>query len=644
MNYMKKKLFFLLIFISVMGCQDVLAQQTQTLSTNDKKAKQYFTEAMNALRNRKYAPAVQMLQKAVERDDNFTEAHYQLAVAFKMNGKHDLAFHHYRRYAALNPKDTKVLIQLGVWSLEKGHYNEARKYFEKAQEQPFLEGIDRNAVETGLATCHFADSAMQKPLNITPRLISPLFNQNTFQYYPAVTANETEIFYTARIGKGNNLQEDILYSHKKNNEWTEPVAVSPLICKPATNEGTCAIAADGQTMVFTICEGRKDLRGNCDLYISYRNGNEWSEPVNLGDSINTPFWDSQPSLSADGQTLFYASRQRNGSGNSDIWFSQKKLDGTWKKARNLGTIINTAEDEIAPFIHPNGTTLYFASRGHIGLGNYDIFKSEKINGIWQKPQNLGYPLNTHSLETGLSVNPEGTKAYYSKAILANGISQSSQLYEFDLPAVIAPQRKARYVSGTVTHFQDKTPLAATITLIDTKTNEPIYQVQSDATNGNYLMILPEGNNYALYVQKEGFLFQSLRFEAQNSNVNVPISLMPLQNGSNTVLNNTLFDYNKWDLLPESQTELLQLVAFLQQNKALKIEISGHTDDLGETAYNLQLSEKRAKAVYDFLLKKGVDAKQMSYKGYGKSQPAYVNDTDENRKKNRRIELKIIQKE
>lgn len=621
-----------------------MASAQTPLSSNDKKAKQYFTEAMNALRNRKFVPAVQLLQKAIERDDNFTEAHYQLAIAYKINGKHDLAFHHYRRYSALNPKDIKVMVQLGVWCLEKGHYNEARKYFESAQQQPFLEGIDRKTVETGLATCHFADSAMQKPLSITPRSISPLFSKNTYQYYPAVTANETEIFYTARIRNGNTMHEDILYSRKKNNKWEEPVSVSPLINKPTTNEGTCAIAADGQTMVFTICEGRKDLRGNCDLYITYRQGNDWSEPVNLGDSINTPFWDSQPSLSADGKTLFYASRQHNGLGNSDIWFSQKKTDGTWQKARNLGTVINTAEDEIAPFIHPNGITLYFASKGHIGLGNYDLFKSEKINGIWQKPQNLGYPLNTHSLETGLSVNPEGTKAYYSKAILENGASKSSQLYEFDLPAIIAPQKKARYVSGLVTHSQEKTPLEATITLIDTKTNQPIYQVQSDAKKGNYLMILPEGNNYALYVQKEGFLFQSLRFEAQSTNVTVNIALMPLQNGSNTVLNNILFEYNKWELLPESQTELQQLVAFLQQNKNIKIEISGHTDDLGETNYNLQLSEKRAKSVYDFLLKKGVNATQMSYKGYGKTQPAYPNNSDENRQKNRRIELKVIQKE
>jgi outer membrane protein OmpA-like peptidoglycan-associated protein len=362
----------------------------------------------------------------------------------------------------------------------------------------------------------------------------------------------------------------------------------------------------------------------------------------LGTAVNSTYWDSQPAISPDGNTLYFSSNRPGGLGGYDLWKSVLKKDGTWTNPVNLGPNINTAYDEHTPFVHPDGQTFYFSSDGWPGLGNKDIFYSRiDEKGNWNIPQNIGFPINTFNEETGLIVTPDGLNGIFSTN-LEDGLGDLD-LYTFKMPALAKPKRIS-YVMGTVFDKDTKQTLAAEVLLVDLKTKKTQFNDYTSAETGDFLAVMPVGSEYSLNVSSKGYLFYSDHFELRDQDATKPVELMvyleKIKLGSDLTLKNIFFDTNKATLLPPSITELDILLALLKENPRMKIEIQGHTDYLGNDEQNMALSESRAKSVYDYLVEHDIEPSRLAYKGYGKNKPIANNATPEGRQKNRRTSFMI----
>jgi outer membrane protein OmpA-like peptidoglycan-associated protein len=396
-------------------------------------------------------------------------------------------------------------------------------------------------------------------------------------------------------------------------------------------------------MVFTACN-RKDGLGRCDLYFSTREGENWSEPMNLGSPINTSFRETQPSLSADGRTLYFSSNRAGGRGQHDIWVSHLDMNNKWSQPVNLGDSINTGGIEMSPFIHPDGRTLYFSSDGLTGMGGYDIFMSRQDdNGNWSSPRNLGYPINTNRDEIGLIVNARGDKAYYSSDI---DLQKGKDIYVFDMPKSLRPEA-VTYMKGKIFDALTVHPLKAQFELTDLNTGSVIHFSYSDSISGEFLVAIPTYHNYMLNVSRQGYLFFSENFAMNGSyDASEPflkdIPLQPLQVGVSIILKNIFYETDSFALKKESVAELRKVVDFLQQNPNVRIEISGHTDNTGNPEYNQLLSENRARTIAEYLINAKIESERVRYQGYGMNMPVNENDSEVNRALNRRTELKIIE--
>ena len=366
-------------------------------------------------------------------------------------------------------------------------------------------------------------------------------------------------------------------------------------------------------------------------------------PRHLGFKVNSPKWESQPSLSSNGLDLYFTSTRDGGYGGSDVWVSRFE-NGRFGEPVNLGPSINTAGNEESPFIHPDNQTLYFSSNGWPGFGEFDFFLSRRdAVGNWQKPENLGYPINSSETEKGLLVNRKGNTAYFSSNERSEGLG-GVDIYQFEMPEKAKPQVLS-YLKGIVTDAAGGKPLAALVQLFDIQTNTLVFESISDAFNGEFLTVLKPQMEYALNVGKESYLFHSENFNMKTGSIEKPfvinIQLQKPEIGKIIELKNVFFETDKFELKKESRLELEKLTAFLKQNPNLKIEVSGHTDNTGNKQLNKTLSENRAKSVKDFLQTQGIEPSRMQYKGYGETQPKASNDSEEGKQQNRRTEIKII---
>ncbi len=429
---------------------------------------------------------------------------------------------------------------------------------------------------------------------------------------------------------------------KTGTGWDKAFRLTGSINTPQ-NEGAQNISQDGNWLVFTGCN-RPDGFGSCDIYISYLTNDGWSEAINLGGKINSDQWDSQPCLSPDKRDLYFSSRRFGGYGGSDLYVSHLQANGRWSEPENLGPEINTAGDESAPFIHADNQTLYFTSTGLPGYGEEDLFVVRKgDDGKWGKPLNLGYPINTISHEGTLFIAADGKTAYY-----ASDRSEGKgglDIYSFEMREDLRPA-KTLWVKGKVFDQKTSAGLPSTVELIDLASKQIISRVQTDET-GNYLITLPVGKDYAFNVARRGYLFYSdnysLKEKAPDSTYQKDIPLQPIEVNAAIVLRNIFFDFNKYDLKPESQVELDKVVQLLQENPTVKVQIEGHTDNVGSATDNQKLSENRAKSVVTYLNSKGIRLERLIAKGFGATKPIADNKTEEGRAQNRRTELKIVAK-
>ncbi|HYG39015.1 MAG TPA: OmpA family protein [Cytophagales bacterium] len=637
----KLQLGFLLLLFPIV----LFSQSKTSLHTKSNKAVKLYEESTDLMAHRKFDEAVFALQKAIKVDENFAEAHYRLGFIYVMNNRLNLAKPHFEKTVAIMPNEKSIrdaYLSLAEIYFQEEKYKKAADAADKFLKlQPGSKGYIAKA-EKIKASALFAIEAIKNPLDFEPTALSEVLNSFQRQYFPVLTGDQQTLIFTANAGK--NKDEDIYMSTKLNGEWQRPEPISKNL-NTEFNEGTCTISADGRIMIFTSCDGRESY-GRCDLYETHRKGNEWSEPVNLGAMVNSPFWESQPALSGDGRTLYFISDRRGGMGGKDIYVSNKNSSGEWTQAKSVGQPINTPFDEISPFIHGNNKTLFFASEGHPGMGGFDLFYSNLGEEGWGKPVNLGYPVNTKDDQVSLFVTADGRKGFYTFETFDDDLGKgTSILAEFDMPDKIEPFLKSNFVKGEVFDADTHEKLEASIDLFNIKTEELISSVTSDPTNGEYMILLTEGSEYALYVRKEGYLFKSLSFdyrEAKNPEpVVINIQLKKIESGARVVLNNIFFATGKYTLEEKSETELNKIIEFMQENPQVKVEISGHTDDVGSDQDNLTLSINRAKSVYSYLLESGVAQERLVYKGYGEAQPTVPNDSEANRQINRRIEFEIL---
>ncbi len=641
---------FGILFLILFCFAGFAVAQSEKVSSTVPRAVLMYKRSLDAAKEREFDKAIELMENAIKRDGKFGEAYLRLGGYYKTLGSKGKAYSFYKQGVTLlpfSPGYATDYLTVADAAMEQGDYPVAEEQYNN-----FLKASAGNTklqkflpnVELQLKNCQFALEALKNPVDFKPTRLSNTINRFDYQYFPNVTADQRYFLYTGRSASPE-ADEDLYISEKVQDQWTAPESVSPMI-NTNRNEGAGTISGDGKTLVFTSCD-RPDSQGDCDLYISYRQGNQWSKPKNLGNIVNSASWDSQPALSADGRTLYFSSLRKNGSyGLEDIWVTRLQENGTWGAAINLGPAINTAGKDMAPFIHASGTTLYFTSDGHIGMGGLDVYGANFENNSWSKPYNLGYPLNTYEDEGSIYISSNNSVGYYSRQLTRpNSNKKSIDLFEFVVPQAWKSKEATTYAKGRVFDAETKKPLRSDLQLYDLAADELVQQVSSDGVNGEYTIILKEGGQYAMYVSADGYLLKSLNFDYTSKKDFDPLMLDfyldPVKAGSSIVLNNLFFATGKYSLEKNSTTELKKLVAFMRRNPNIAVEISGHTDDVGSAAANDELSLKRAQAVASFLISNGIPKNRIEYKGYGKSKPAVPNTSEANRQQNRRIEFRVL---
>lgn len=624
---------FCLLVVSVFA-------QDKRYSTNNLEAIKNFALANQSIDDHLYDEAISLLQKAVDADSKFIEAHAQLGDVLRMRRMYKPAVEQFLKVINLDPEFNKgIYLKIADSEIPLAMYEPALHHLEKYITYTTNTPQNISYAQKLIADCRFSIQAIAHPVAFKPINMGPEINTADDEYLPVATADEAELIFTRKI----NNNEDFYKSMKADNKWQKATYLSNIINTPMYNEGAQSISQDGKYLFFTGCN-RPDGLGRCDIYIAQKRGDDWAKPFSIGAPLNTSGWEAQPSISADGRTMYFVSNRKGGYGGYDIWKSHL-TDKGWSEPENMGPAINTAYDEQSPFIHPDDSTFYFCSSGWPGLGAKDLFVSRLgKDGKWQKPENLGYPINSSGDENGLTLTANGSYAFFaSNALKGYG---GFDIYTFEMPERIRP-KVVTYVKGTVLDKKTKAPLEAAVEIIDLQKNCPVYQDYSSEDAGEFLATLPTGKNYGLNISREGYLFYSDNFSLiglkDKKAFNITVSLSPIEVGNKVILKNIFFDTNKFDLKPESKAELQKLVEFMGVNPTIKIEISGFTDNVGNKDANQTLSEKRANSVYQYLVSAKVKADRLVYKGYGETQPIADNTTEENRALNRRTEFMIIAK-
>jgi hypothetical protein len=641
---MKSLLILSFVIISAALPPAVFAQGLH--STSSRAVKEY-NDGMASYDYLDYNNAEKSFNDAISLDNRFYEAYMMLGELYSKEKKFGEAAISYLSAVKLDSLFYKpVYFSLANAEMMSEDYSNALIHYKTYLRYNSTSEKNRLISVKNIKNCEFAIEALKKPLPFNPESVGSGINTTDDEYWPSITADGHTLMFT-RQSKINmypssmsNSQEDFYVSFYSGNGWDTAVnAGEPLNTRQ--NEGAQTLSSNGDYMYFTACDRPGGL-GSCDLFFSaFRNG-RWTLPVNVGAPVNTSSWESTPSISADGNLLFFSSTRPGGSGGKDLWLTVMTKRGKWGTPVNLGKTINTEGDEMSPFIHFDGRTLYFASDGRPGMGGFDIYMTRMNDDTtWTEPQNLGYPINSSSDEMGLVIDATGQKAYFSSKRDNNN---GKDIFFFNLDESIRPT-PVSYIKGKVVDRETGKLLKADYELINLSTNRISVKNTTD-DEGNFLVCLPSGYNYGINVTRPGYLFYSenFMFEGEHSAVKPlikRISLNPAKVGETMLLSNVFFEIDSWELKKESIEELNNLTDLLAYNKNLIVEIGGYTDSTGTDNYNLVLSEKRALSVVSYLISKGIEADRLKYKGYGNTSPIGDNITSEGRRLNRRTEVKIL---
>ena len=487
---------------------------------------------------------------------------------------------------------------------------------------------------------------------VTSQGISPVINTDAYEYMPVLTADDEVLYFCGQDRSDNIGGEDVFMSKYTNGVWSSPYVINNL-STPYGNEAPLAISADGNSLIVfsngDIFLSNKTKNGWSRMRpITQVNTRKyWEADAFFSPDGNAIFFSSDRADNIGGYHKFSDFYHGDYIGNLDLYVIEKQSDGSWSQPVNLGPTINTPYAERTPFLHPDMKTFYFASDGHPGVGKMDVFKCTRLSDTswtdWSEPVNLGLGINTPKKEYGYQISTDGTKAYFTKFL-----DNQSDIHYIYLPEETRPDKVA-IVKGVVTDMNGNT-LQADIVWEDLDNNVKLGDLKTDPATGEYIITLPLGKNYGFYVSKTAYYPVSDNLDLSNFDKNITVvknfqlidEQQIIQGQAAIQLHNVFFDFDKYDLKTTSYPELNRLAEFIKLHPDLKIEISGHTDNRGADYYNNNLSEDRATAVKDYLISQGCNQAQLISKGYGSTKPIADNSTDDGRQQNRRVEFKVLQ--
>lgn len=638
-----------------------------------------------------------ILVMAADMDTTYTKANYEAGQMHLMTIQKEMAAKYLMR---VYRQDPDYRFDLEYWigkSYQYGlEFEKAiefyKRYREKLNQKPNYQGKDRtplNVVERSIFQCENGKKFVNNPRNFSIVNIGREINSEYDDYGPVLNEGENEIVFTTRrkddnlnenVFEDNKPWEDIFISVKEGGKWTFAKNIGPPVNTP-THNATLALSADGKLLfVYT------DEIGNGDILLSERQPDgSWSEPEPLPGIINSSYKESAITISKDEKTIYFTSDRPGGFGGSDLYTATKDSGGEWTRVKNLGPKVNTMFDEEGPFIDYDQVTLFFSSEGHNGMGGHDVYKTtlDAKTGEWSEPENLGYPINTPDHDLYFIASHDSKRAYYS-SFREDGMGYQD-IYLITIPEglkdpmpVAKDTAKAITSVDPVTPVKDQNPvtqdvkkepqkplipLRYIVRVVDSQDGKPLNaKVRMQGSQDNVIVKSTENGpgvlefeissttvkDYRLSVEADGYAFQNqiIRIgpaSTDKQTLQKKIEMTRLSVGVTKVLRNIYFDFDRATFKTESYTELNKLENMLRQNSRVKVEIGGHTDGIGNNAYNIFLSRKRAEAVKDYLTKKGIDARRVKAVGYGKSKPLASNDDeDDGRELNRRVEFKVLQ--
>ena len=607
----------------------------------NKKAYAIYEAAYQNAQNQNYAAAMANINKAIVIEPKFVEAYLSKAGIYADLKKYDSSVIDFEKALQLDSVYAKTyLLPYSISLSGTGQFQKALTAVTAFLSNPALNPQSIKAGNYRKSVYEFAIEYDKKhPAKnyvFARKNLGDSVNSDALEYYPSLTIDGKKLIFTRRVSGDEDFYECNLIDGK----WSK---AKPLGGRVNTNlnEGAQNISQDGEWIVFTGCN-YPEGQGSCDLYISFKTKNGWSEAENIGPIVNTDFWESSPSLSPDKRDLYFSSNQAGTYGGKDIFVTHRGSNGKWTRPENLGPTINTKGDESCSFIYADNQTLFFNSNGHPGYGQTDLFFSKKLtDSTWSIPENLGYPINTIDEEGSLIVAADGKTAYYASD--GSDTRGGLDLYSFQLREDIQPPRTL-WVKGKVFDAKTKNGLPSSVELTDINSRRLISKVQTDE-DGNYLTTLPVGKDYAFNVNRKGYLFFSENYNISNNSDSVytaDIPLQPIEAGAAVILKNIFFDSKQNELKPASIVELNKVIQLMNDNPKLKIIITGYTDNVGKPQDNLVLSNGRSLSVVNYLLaSKQIARERLQFKGLGETKPIADNTTDQGKALNRRTELSVI---
>ena len=630
---MRTKVF--LIFLCFLTTLAAVAQSN--------KAVRYFEKARKESAQRQMDKALKFAEKAIEEEPGYLDALLFAADLYRKNDQVDSALAKYKK-ALQHQAPYYVNYFYGKLLFIDEQYAQVEKPLMAYMQSPKASAKYVKESRHLIRSAAFAAKAKENPLPYEPENLGPEVNSAQMEYFPSISADGNLLVFTHRnMDDRQNGDEDFWFTQRDSATapWQEARPLRGKLNTPS-NEGALSITADGQTIFFAGCNRPQGV-GSCDIYASFlRKDGTWSKAVNLGKRVNTPMWESQPAISADGRTLYFVRARTDKSKNMDIYYSELTREGRWGEAQKVPGKVNTEFKDVSPFLHFDGQSLYFSSNGHAGMGDLDFFVARRQpDGTFGEPQNLGYPINTGAQDFSLIVAPDGKTGYFSSDD-AEGHGRLD-LYSFELPP-LAQAVKIAYVKGKVIDKDTRKPLQVALQFNALDSTDKIIEDFS-ARNGEFFTVLPGKQDYALNIQHPGYLFYSKSFALQTQPKDdaymLVAELMPIKKGATVKLENVFFDFDSYQLQKRSQVELNKVIEFLNNNPKVRIELAGHTDSKGDDAYNKQLSAQRAQAVYEYLAANGIAKERLEHRGYGEEKPVATNETDAGRAQNRRTEMKIL---
>ncbi|MFQ3575730.1 MAG: OmpA family protein, partial [Cytophagales bacterium] len=641
----------ILIFLAFLLTIHVFAQSS-------KQIKKMESEAEAAYNDGHYELAAELYHKLESLDPKSAFYNYQLATCYFNTMYVTKSLDYFQKAKELGYHAKYLNYYIGRSHHFRHHMDSAIHYyklcFETAEEKEGKKVLyTKENLEKLIKQAESGKKMIKDSLDVKIVNVGKVVNSDFADYSPVVTADETELIFTSRRpgstggmkDKEGKYFEDIYISvrNSKEDPWGAPQKMQAGI-NTDFHDAAVSVSPDGSELYIY----RDGPENNGDIMVSTLSGRNWSNPKRLNDSINSPFWEPSASISPDRKFLIFASDRPGGYGGTDLYIAEW-IAGDWRKIRNMGSEVNTIEDEDAPYFHPDGRTIFFSSKGHNGMGGFDIFKThfDPTNKKCYQTQNVGYPISTADDDIFFACATDGKSGYFASYRSDSRGDKDIYKYTGDIfPSTV-------YVLNGFVYDSDNgnKPMLATIRVMDLDKKQVVRTIKTNSATGKFVVLLDYGKNYGIDIDAEGKLFYS-------ENIYVPdysklkevtayfhskdVYLKKLFKGNKLVLRNVLFDKNQSVIKPESALELDKLVSLMKENPEMIIEVSGHTDEVGSDLYNMKLSDDRANAVSKYLVNKGISEERIAAIGYGEQKPFVPNDTEGNRKLNRRTEVEIVE--